>query len=96
MEYNKRMTSATEMDFTKHIPQIERAMNAYNRASSNARNPKEIFDIKIGPSVLAIHFASEAELTPGREAAALWLFSHGLVKNQGFVPTQRGKLLRSL
>lgn len=46
MEYNKRMTSATEMDFTKHIPQIERAMNAYNRASSNARNPKEIFDIK--------------------------------------------------
>ena len=90
MEYNKRMTSATEMDFTKHIPQIERAMNAYNRASS------KIFDIKIGPSVLAIHFASEAELTPGREAAALWLFSHELVKNQGFVPTQRGKLLRSL
>ena len=98
MIYTVNYTSWNNINFNKHIYQLNASGNVYNRVSVSAPNPKEILSIKVVSSnEIEIKLYSKNVLTPGREANALWLFSHELAENQGFdiYLTSQGKLLKS-
>jgi hypothetical protein len=60
-------------------------MKVFNSTNSNVANPKQILSIKVVSfREIEIKFYSQNVLKPGREANALWLFSHDLAENQGF------------
>lgn len=96
------MTSHDEtLDFTQLQNKIalNNAKDYYNQRSPKSKqNPKKIDDLVILSSrKIAVELSSAKPLSLGREAQALWLFSHELAENQGFEVyiTSGGKLLKS-
>lgn len=95
--FTVRMTGWNPIDFQRHTAAISGAVSAFNRVSSGSANPKRILSATaVGNSLLDIVFYSRCALSPGREANALWYFSHDLAVNRGFHSylTPKGKLLR--
>ena len=98
MIYTVNYESWNNIDFTKHIQQLNASVRNYNAVSINAPNLKRILSLNIvSPFEIEIQFYSKKVLNPGREANALLLFSHDLAENQGFdiYLTSQGKLLKS-
>ena len=98
MIYTVNYKSWYNIDFKKHLWQLNAAVNNYNRISINASNPKRILSLRVINSFeIEIQFYSKKTLAQSRAANALWLFSHDLVKNHGFdiYLTSHGKLLKS-
>ncbi|MBO5387783.1 MAG: hypothetical protein J6A59_06520 [Lachnospiraceae bacterium] len=98
MVYKVRYTSHRKINFRRHMRQFIAAQNYFNLVSAYSKNPKRIISIKIiSSSEIEIVFYSKNRLSPGREANALWLFSHELAENHGFdiYLTSSGKLFKS-
>ena len=99
MIYTVKYTSWIYFDFYTYTNHFKQAAREYNLVSMKSiSNPKKILDIKVlSRNELEITFESFKNLTPGREANALWFFSHYLAENLGFsiYVNQNGKLLKS-
>ena len=99
MIYTVKYTSWVYFDFYRYTNRFMQAAREYNLVSMKSiSNPKKILDIKVlSRNELEITFESFKYLTQGREANALWFFSHYLAENLGLsiYVNQNGKLLKS-